>query len=251
MVVAMRIALLSDIHGNREAFDACLAHAARQRVDRYAFLGDLVGYGADPGYVVERVVEEVGKGAIVVLGNHDQAASLGMTEGMNDYARAAIEWTHRTLDAAAIGFINKLPMTIVEDDRLYVHSEASSPGGWAYITDAAAAERSLRSTGARLTICGHVHRPQLYHMSAMKPPVYFLPQSSTPIPLVGNRKWLAVLGAVGQPRDQNPAAAYAILDTDKNEITYLRTPYNIEKAAAKIHAAGLPQMLAARLFIGR
>jgi diadenosine tetraphosphatase ApaH/serine/threonine PP2A family protein phosphatase len=247
----MRIALFSDIHGNREALDACLAHAARQRVDRFAFLGDLVGYGADPRYIVERVAQEVERGAVAVLGNHDQAAALGVTEGMNDYARAAIEWTHRELDPASSDFIKKLPMSIAEDDRLFVHSEASSPTSWIYITDAPSAERSLRSTGARITVCGHVHRPQLYHMSATKPPVFFLPQSATPIPLVGNRKWLAVLGAVGQPRDQNPAAAYAILDTEKNEITYLRAAYNIEKAAAKIHAAGLPQMLAARLFIGR
>jgi diadenosine tetraphosphatase ApaH/serine/threonine PP2A family protein phosphatase len=247
----MRIALFSDIHGNREALDACLAHAARQRVDRFAFLGDLVGYGADPNYIVERVQKEMERGAVALLGNHDQAAARGETEGMNDYARAAIEWTHRALDPAAIGFLENLPMSIAEDDRLFVHSEASSPGGWVYITDGASAERSLRSTGARITVCGHVHRPQLYHMSPSKPPVFFLPQSATPIPLVGNRKWLAVLGAVGQPRDQNPNAAYSVLDTATNEITYLRAPYNIEKAAGKIHAAGLPQMLAARLFIGR
>lgn len=247
----MRIALFSDIHGNREALDACLAHAARQRVDRMVFLGDLVGYGADPAYVVERVAREVERGALAVLGNHDQAAAVGVGTGMNDYARAAIEWTHRALDGAALAFINDLPLNVAEEDRLFVHSEASAPGAWAYITDVATAERSLRSTAARVTICGHVHRPQLFHMSPMKPPVFFLPQAATPIPLLGNRKWLAVLGAVGQPRDQNPAAAYAILDTERNEITYLRAPYNIEKAAAKIHAAGLPQMLAARLFIGR
>jgi diadenosine tetraphosphatase ApaH/serine/threonine PP2A family protein phosphatase len=247
----MRIALLSDIHGNREALDACLAHAARQRVDRYVFLGDLVGYGADPAYVVDVVREAMAKGALALLGNHDEAAVHGQTEGMNDYARAALEWTHRALDADAREFISQLPMKIEEDDRLYVHSEASAPKAWAYITDVATAERSLRSTNHRLTFCGHVHKPQLYHMSPMKPPVFFLPQSAMPIPLVGNRKWLAVQGAVGQPRDHNPAAAYSVLDTDKNELTYQRVPYDIERAAGKIHAARLPQILAARLFIGR
>ena len=78
-----------------------------------------------------------------------------------------------------------------------------------------------------------------------------MPPAGAPIPLVGPRKWLAVMGAVGQPRDENPAAAYAILDTKANELTYLRIPYDIESAAAAIHAAGLPRMLAARLFIGR
>ncbi len=251
----MRIALFSDIHGNREAFDACLAHAARQRVDRFGFLGDLVGYGADPNHVVDVVQREVGRGAFAIMGNHDQAAVTGATENMNDYARAALDWTHKSLGPSSRDFLNSLPYSVIDEDRLYVHSEASAPAGWRYITDAASAERSLLATGARVTVCGHVHRPQLYYMSsrtaASKPPTFFLPQSATPIPLVGRRKWLAVLGAVGQPRDQNPAAAYAVLDTDRNEITYLRAPYDIEKAASKIHAAGLPQMLAARLFIGR
>ena len=123
----MRIAFLSDIHANREAFDACLAHAMRQKADRLVFLGDLVGYGADPAYVVETVRDLMGKGALTILGNHDEAAVHGNTEGMNDYARAALEWTHRALDAEARDFISGLPMTIEEDDRLYVHSEASSP----------------------------------------------------------------------------------------------------------------------------
>ncbi len=247
----MRIALFSDIHGNREALDACLAHAARQKVDRFAFLGDLVGYGADPNYVVERVAREMGRGAIALLGNHDQAAVDGVADGMNDYARAALDWTHRALEPGAIDVLKTLPLFVEEDDRLFVHAEASAPQNWNYVTDPASAERSMRATKARLTVCGHVHRPQLYHMAATKPPVFFLPQSATPIPLVGARKWLMVMGAVGQPRDQNPAAAYAVLDTDRNEITYLRAPYDIEKAAGKIHAAGLPQMLAARLFVGR
>lgn len=247
----MRIAFLSDIHGNREAMDACLSHAKRQKAERYVFLGDLVGYGADPAYVVDRVRALMEKGALALLGNHDEAAVQGITEGMNDYARAALEWTHRALDEEARSFIAALPLKIVEDDRLYVHSEASAPAAWSYITDIASAERSLRSTEQRLTFCGHVHRPQLFHMSATKPPVYFLPQAGNAIPLIGNRKWLAVMGAVGQPRDHKPAAAYGLLDTGKNELTYQRVPYDIERAAAKIHAAHLPQILAARLFIGR
>ena len=247
----MRIAFLSDIHGNREALDACLAHATRQKADKFVFLGDLVGYGADPAYVVETVRGLMDKGAQCILGNHDEAAVHGNTEGMNDYARAALDWTHRALDAETRDFISKLPMHIEEEDRLYVHSEASSPQSWSYITDAMSAERSMRATSHRLVFCGHVHKPQLYHMSPTKPPVFFLPQAAMAIPLVGNRKWLAVQGAVGQPRDQVPAAAYSMLDTERNEITYQRVPYDIEKAAGKIHAARLPQILAARLYNGR
>ena len=247
----MRIGFFSDIHGNREALDASLAHAGKQRVEKFVFLGDLVGYGADPVYVVERVARLVEEGAFAILGNHDEAAVSGVGDGMNEYARAAIEWTARQLDGASTAFVRALPMSAMDDDRLYVHAEAQSPKSWNYITETMGAERSMRATEARVTLCGHVHRPQLYHMSRTKPPGFFLPQTGTPIPLIGRRKWLAVMGSVGQPRDRNPAAAYAVFDTSANELTYQRAPSDIEKAAANIHAAGLPQMLAARLFIGR
>jgi predicted phosphodiesterase len=246
----MRIAFFSDIHANRQALDACLAHAARGRVDHYVFLGDLVGYGADPRYVLDRVALLAGEGAVVLLGNHD-AAAVAPVEGMNDYARIAAQWTARQLDEAQRAFISRLPLTVEEEDRLYVHSEAVDPASWGYVSNAADAERSLIATPRRLTFCGHVHRPQLYHMAPQKPAVLFLPHVGAPIPLVGPRKWLAVMGAVGQPRDENPAAAYAIFDTTTNELTYLRIPYDIQAAAAAIHAAGLPRMLAARLFVGR
>ncbi len=247
----MRIAFLSDIHGNREALDACLAHAERRKADRLVFLGDLVGYGADPVYVVDKVREAMAKGALSILGNHDEAAARGVTTGMNDYARAALEWTFRELDADSRRFLADLPMKIEEDDRIYVHSEASAPLSWAYITDVATAERSLRSTNHRITFCGHVHKPQLYHMQPQRPPLLFVPQGSTPIPLMASRKWLAVQGAVGQPRDHNPLAAYTIYDTDTNELSFQRVSYDIDATAQKIHAANLPQILAARLFIGR
>lgn len=247
----MRLAFLADIHGNREALDACLSHAARTGVDRYIFLGDLVGYGADPVYVVDTVIEYAEKGALVLLGNHDAAAITGQTDGMNQYARDAIAWTHDELDEAQRAYLAGLKSSATEEDRLYVHSDAMAPDAWHYITNATEAERSMRATDKRLTFCGHVHRPQLYHMTPMKPAVHFKPPSGQAIPLVGQRKWLAVQGSVGQPRDENPAAAWGFFDSDRQELTYMRVPYDIETAAGKIHAARLPQILAARLYIGR
>ena len=247
----MRIAIFSDIHANREAFDACLSHASRQGIDRHVFLGDMVGYGADPQYIVDTVARLAEEGAIVLKGNHDEAAVTGASAGMNDYARKAIEWTYAQLDSASRKFLDELPLQVVEGERLYVHSEAVMPSEWRYITDAASAERSLRATDSRITFCGHVHIPQLYNMSPQKPAQYFDPRPNTAIPLIGNRKWLAVMGAVGQPRDKNPAAAYALLDLTKKELTFIRVAYDMEPAASKIHAAGLPAILAARLFVGR
>lgn len=247
----MRIAFLSDIHGNREALDACIAHAERHGVDQFVVLGDLVGYGADPAYVVDRVRELEARGGIVIKGNHDAAASAGVSAGMNEHASKAITWTYDELDDDARDFLRALPMRVEDEDRLYVHSEAAAPSEWRYVTDASSAERSLRAASQRLTFCGHIHVPQLYHMAPQKPAVGFKPQNNSPIPLVASRKWLMVQGAVGQPRDQNPAAAYGLLDAKRNEMTYMRVPYDIERAARKIHAAGLPQILAARLYIGR
>lgn len=247
----MRICFFSDIHGNREAFDACFAHAVRQNIDQFVFLGDLVGYGADPAYIVERVADLCADGAVALMGNHDYAAAKGITTGMNDYAKAAIEWTHNQLDQPRRDFLESLLMRVEDEDRLYVHSEASAPTQWLYVGDESSAERSLRATRQRLTFCGHIHIPQLYHMTPAKPAKLFTPKPGAPIPLVGHRQWLAVQGAVGQPRDKNPSAAYSILDTTKNELTYWRVPYDIEEAARKIHAADLPKILGARLFIGR
>ena len=248
----MRIGFLSDIHGNREALDACLAQAERQRIDRFVILGDLVGYGADPVYVLDKIMElHAQHNALVLLGNHDAAVVSGAIDGMNQYAREAILWTHDELDKDQIAFLKSLKSSCEDEDRLYVHSDATAPDQWRYVTDSASAERSLRATMKRLTFCGHVHRPQLYHMAPLKPAVHFKPQSGTHIPLLGNRKWLAVQGAVGQPRDENPAASWGVFDTDQNELTYMRASYDIESAAGKIHAAHLPQILAARLYIGR
>ena len=125
----MLIALFTDIHANREAFEACLAHVGRYPVDRFVFLGDSVGYGADPGFVVDTVRGFVERGAIALLGNHDSAAT-GTRERMNDEAALAIEWTRAQLDDSQRGFLAGLPLVAEEDDRLYVHASAAEPAHW-------------------------------------------------------------------------------------------------------------------------
>ena len=117
----MRIALMTDIHANREALEACLDHAAENGVARYVFLGDYAGYGADPGWVIDTVQAHVGRGAVAVLGNHD-AAVLTDVADMNDAAAAAIAWTRTQLDARQRAFLADLPLAIEEKDRLYVHA---------------------------------------------------------------------------------------------------------------------------------
>jgi len=240
------IALLADIHGNREALTACLADAARRNADRYVFLGDLVGYGADPGWVVDRVMEYAEHGAVAILGNHDAAAA-GAHVPMNETAHQVIEWTRRQLTTAQRDFLEKLPISIKDGERLYVHASAYQPSHWHYILDSRGARRSLEATDAQQTFCGHVHVPMLYHLSLTQKLFEFTPTGAAPIPLVRGRRWLAVVGALGQPRDHNPAACYALLDETQNTITYLRVPYDIDSAARKIREAGLPGVLAVRV----
>jgi diadenosine tetraphosphatase ApaH/serine/threonine PP2A family protein phosphatase len=244
------IALFTDIHGNREALEACLAHAARHRIDRYVFLGDFVGYGADPGFVIETVQEFVAHGAIALLGNHDSAA-IGHPERMNDEAMLAIEWTRAQLDAGQRAFLAALPYEATDDDRLYVHASAADPPSWDYVIDARAAAHSLHATNAALTFCGHTHVPALFHLTATGRVAGFDPVADAAITLTQQRRWIAVIGAVGQPRDRNPAACYALYDDAAGTLTYVRVPYDIEGAARKIREAGLPLFLSARLAWGR
>jgi diadenosine tetraphosphatase ApaH/serine/threonine PP2A family protein phosphatase len=240
------IALLADIHGNREAMAACLADAERKAAERYVFLGDLVGYGADPGWVIDRAMEYVARGAVAVLGNHDAAAA-GRQVAMNETAAAAIAWTRGKLDAAQRDFLEKLPLSVEDGERLYVHASADEPARWHYVLDAYRARKSFEATPARQTFCGHVHSPALYLLSQTGKLFGFRPTAGVAIPLLGNRCFLAVLGAVGQPRDHNPAACYALLDEARNMLTYVRVPYDVASAARKIRDAGLPAVLAARL----
>jgi diadenosine tetraphosphatase ApaH/serine/threonine PP2A family protein phosphatase len=246
----VRLAIFADIHANRQALVACLEAARARGAERFIFLGDYVGYGADPEWTVDTVMGLVGQGALAVRGNHDNAIG-SPSETMNAEAQAAIEWTRGRLSAPERGFLAELPLTLAEDDRLYVHSEASAPAKWRYVRSSADAGRSLIATDANITFCGHIHRPALYSMSATGKMTSFVPISGVGVQLLSGRRWLAVLGSVGQPRDGDPAASFAMFDTTSREITWCRVPYDIDTAAQRIRDNGLPASLADRLFVGR
>ena len=246
----MLLAVFADIHANRQAFAACLDAARARRAQRMIFLGDYVGYGADPEWTVDTVIGLVANGALAVRGNHDSAIGTN-SETMNAEAQAAIEWTRGRLDVAQRRFLSELPLTLEEEDRLYVHSEASSPARWRYVQSAGDAARSLIATSAKVTFCGHIHRPALYSMSVTAKMTSFVPTRGIGVQLLKGRQWLAVVGSVGQPRDGDPAASFATYDTVSREITYCRVPYDVELATRRIRESGLPSWLADRLLIGR
>ena len=213
-------------------------------------MGDYVGYGADPEWAVNTVMELVENGALAVRGNHDQAIGTP-SETMNAEAQAVIEWTRGRLDPAQRRFLAGLPLTHLDEDRLYVHSEASQPLRWRYVRSTTDAARSIAATDAKITFCGHIHRPALFSMSVTAKMTSFVPTTGVPVQLLGGRQWLAVIGSVGQPRDGDPAASFATYDTASREITYCRVPYDVEAAAQRIRDNGLPHWLADRLSVGR
>jgi diadenosine tetraphosphatase ApaH/serine/threonine PP2A family protein phosphatase len=246
----MRIALISDIHGNLEALAAVLTHAMRQRVDRIAVLGDIVGYGADPRACTEAVMRLAEEGAIVLKGNHDEAVERADPD-MNADALAAITWTRGVLDEQHRVFLAGLPLTARLDDLLLVHASARHPGQWPYVMTPRDAELSLSATDARLVASGHTHVPALFSLQPNRTCVAFTPVAGSPVPLAAHRRWQIVVGAVGQPRDGSPLSAYAVLDLAQGVLEPHRVPYDHQAAAAKIRAAGLPDRLASRLALGR
>lgn len=246
----MRIALLADIHANRQAFSACLAHAKANGAEQYVLLGDLVGYGADPVYAVDTAVELVSKGALAVLGNHDAAVN-DSTVRINPEAQAVIDWTRGQLGVDERRFLAELPLTLTGDYSLYVHADASAPSKWIYVLTVEEAARSLHSTEVPITFCGHTHKPAIFSTTAAAKMTAFSPVTNISVPLHGLRRWLVVAGSVGQPRDGIPAASYVMFDTARIEVTFHRVSYDIEGAAAAIRNAHLPLYFAQRLLMGR
>lgn len=246
----MRLAVLTDLHANREALSACLAHAEQQQADQYAFLGDLVGYGADPAWVVGTVMEYVERGALAVQGNHDLAATRPARPHMHAEAREVIEWTRGQLSGAQADFLAGLPLTDRLDNMLFVHASADQPEKWEYVKEAGAAERSLRAAHSRIVFSGHVHVPALYRRADDGRMGRHTPDPGQCIVLRAQHQYLAIPGAAGQPRDNNNAACYAIYDDAARELCYHRVRYDHGAAARRVIAAGLPIVFAMRLVEG-
>lgn len=257
----MILALLSDIHANLRAFQACLDHARAQGATRFALLGDLVGYGADPGAVVDRAMDLAAQGAIVLQGNHDQLAATGTAPGGRDEtaAQAGAGWTHARLSTAQRDFLGALPLEATVGSARLVHASAEAPAAWHYVTHPERARRSLAAAGAapgvRHVFGGHVHVQCLWFAGRTGDLMPFTPTPGAPIPLPAHRHWLATIGAVGQPRDGDCRAAYALWDdgdgTRVPRVVFHRVAYDHLAAAEAIARSGLPAAFAQRLREGR
>jgi diadenosine tetraphosphatase ApaH/serine/threonine PP2A family protein phosphatase len=250
----MRLALMSDIHANLQALDACMLHARAQQAQRFAFLGDLVGYGADPTAVLERVMLLTEEGAVVLKGNHDAMAVHPPAE-VKTVGDSTAQWTHDQLSADQRNWLDQLPMTLQLGNVLMVHAIADQPERWRYVYDQRAATASLDAAATnpdvRYVFGGHVHMQTLYYRGSGHALMPFTPQPGVAVPVPAHRQWLGTIGSVGQPRDGKPLAMYAIIDTNRSQLTFHRVPYDHHGAATAIRRAGLPTYFADRLESGR
>jgi diadenosine tetraphosphatase ApaH/serine/threonine PP2A family protein phosphatase len=246
----VRYLILSDIHANLEAFLTVLDDA-EGLWDQSLVLGDLVGYGADPAAVIARV--QALAPAAIIRGNHDKVASgVDDARDFNNVARIAAEWTAAQLSAEQREYLRGLPQGPTEiDDRVQICHGAPFDEDH-YIFDAGDARRALQEASRPLCLFGHTHLPIVFRrvddaLSGGSPD----PDSETVVKLQRGVRYLINPGSVGQPRDGDSRAAYAILDDEKQELTMIRVRYPVDEAQAKIHSAGLPPSLANRLALGR
>lgn len=251
----MRLLVISDIHANLEALEACLD--AAPEFDQVYNLGDIVGYGANPNEVTERSRE---LGSIFVRGNHDKACSgLSNLDDFNPIAGLAALWTRQTLAPGHLEFLRELPqgpLTPMGGVQL-VHGSPRDEDE--YLLMASDAYIQLAQATAPLIFFGHTHVQRCFLLEAggsmgkSLVPAYKSAKGKQTIKLElkANTKYMVNPGSIGQPRDNDPRAAFLLYDTDENSITFHRVPYDIERAQEKIIAAGLPERLAIRLAEGR
>ena len=246
----MRYLIVSDLHANLEALDAVLAQSAGES-DRALCCGDLVGYGADPNPVCDWVRLNC---AAVVRGNHDRA-STGQDdlEWFNPVARNAALWTLQALSPENAAYILALPRgpVTVETFQLFHGSPCDEDE---YVIAAGEANQAFSYLETRVAFFGHTHVQggfiwnQSRVETILRPPAHGDSQS---LPIDPECAYMINPGSTGQPRDGDPRAAYALYDTEANEVTYRRVVYDVAAAQKKIHAAGLPPILADRLSVGR
>jgi diadenosine tetraphosphatase ApaH/serine/threonine PP2A family protein phosphatase len=247
----MRYLVLTDIHANLEALDACIADARTRSFDATLILGDLVGYGGDPNAVVERV--QALEPVAIVRGNHDKVAcGLEQAEGFNAVARSAAKWTLDVLTPAHREWLCALPEGPHMVDEVIEICHGSPFDEDAYIFDELDAVRALKVSARPLCLFGHTHYPVTFELSNQS--FESVDAASAPemvIEMKPGAKYLVNPGSVGQPRDGDPRAAYAIVDTNQRRVELFRLKYPIAEAQAKVIKAGLPEVLAHRLAVGR
>lgn len=251
----MRYAVLSDIHSNLEALTAVMERLADERVDRYLCLGDAIGYGADPMACLERLQQSH---AVMVAGNHEMGCVGKLDLGwFNEAACTALTWTRDQLSVTELDWLRRLPLMTTEDAFTLVHATLRHPQRFEYLADLAQAVDTMAVCQTLMCLTGHTHVPGVIEYDRTQHrPVRVLASAQELAEISWSnepdtRRYLLNPGSVGQPRDGDARASYAIIDTQRRSLSIHRIPYDVAMAQRKIRAAGLPPFLADRLAIGR
>jgi diadenosine tetraphosphatase ApaH/serine/threonine PP2A family protein phosphatase len=243
----MKYGILGDIHGNLTALETAIAYLEGQEVDIFLSMGDVVGYGAAPAACIQKLREI---NAVVVRGNHDAAAA-GQIDlrYFNQYAREAIRWTQSVLSEEDIHWLSELPYKVDLDDCSAAHGTYYRPELFDYIKSTSDADPSLDILVRPVCFVGHTHIPiALLRLDDDPHRTAFTCEDL--VELAGVHKALINVGSVGQPRDDDPRSACALFDTETDTVLIKRLQYDVELESARIRRAGLPVVLASRLFMG-
>ncbi|MCX8015046.1 MAG: metallophosphatase family protein [candidate division WOR-3 bacterium] len=242
----MLLGIFSDVHSNLEALTATINFFLTKPIDKFLFVGDLVGYGASPNECIELVKK---LNCIVVAGNHDFGV-LGKTdiEYFNDYARWAIEWTAKQLNESAKDYLNSLPLENKYDDIFLVHSSPAEPASWRYIFTLQQAITQFEFFKEQICLVGHSHCPFIVEKNNINEVKLI---TDNKIKIKESHRYLINVGSVGQPRDGDNRACVGVLDVNEKVFEMYRIPYDINLAQQKIINAGLPKLLAYRLALGK
>jgi diadenosine tetraphosphatase ApaH/serine/threonine PP2A family protein phosphatase len=245
----VRVAILTDIHSNLPALEAVLAAIDEAGIERSWCLGDLVGYGAQPDQCAELVSKRC---ELSLVGNHDLAVTGEIsTEVFSASAAAAVEWTRANSESSTMDFLKSLKPENTEHDVALYHASPRDPV-WEYVLAVDQARECMEHQAKRVSLIGHSH-VALWFSDGQGPPGGDgggQAEDGREIDL-SEQRWLLNPGSVGQPRDGDPRAAWLELDTDESKATYRRVSYDIDRAAEPIREAGLPQLLADRLYVGQ
>lgn len=239
-----RYGVLGDIHGNWEALSAVLEDAGKRGVSSFVCVGDLVGYNADPAVCLQKIRDI---GCITVRGNHDHYCAYD--ESLDDFhplAANVVDWTRQQLTAGELQFLHDLKMRERVAGFTLVHSTLDMPEKWGYVFDPLEADANFNYQDTAVCFHGHTHIPIVYEKQGV-----VKKSSVTSVKIVLGCKYFINVGSVGQPRDGDPRASYAVYDLDAREVDLIRVPYDIAATQNKIRKVGLPERLAKRLELGK
>jgi predicted phosphodiesterase len=239
--------IIADIHGNLEALNSVLKRikSNKEKIERIICLGDIVGYGANPAECIN-ITEKIS--GVILAGNHDFAVCDQMNiEDFNSYAKEAILWSRKELNEQEINFLKELPLVHRENNIDFSHSSLHRPESWRYLSGTPDTHIDFQIMENNVLFVGHTHTPVIFEDTGTE----VKKLQSYELSLEPNKKYIINPGSIGQSRDRDPRASFAIFDLEKKFVKIIRVEYDIKKTQRKILAAGLPKILADRLSDGR